>query len=65
MTDTEKKRAEEIRADLEKAIAEVDVDKFLAAYGKTLSHYYMPARDRKEYYRRMLEATRDEKNHSK
>ena len=54
MSTSEQKRAEEIKATMEQAILEGDMDKFRAAYEKTLSHWYMPAKERKAYYMRFI-----------
>lgn len=54
MSTGDQKRAEKIKAAMEQAILERDVDKFRAAYEKTLSHWYMPAKERKEYYMRFI-----------
>ena len=54
MSTGDQKRAEEIKAAMEEAILERDIDKFRAAYEKTLSHWYMPAKERKAYYTRFI-----------
>jgi hypothetical protein len=67
MTESEIRRANELRAQMEKAINEGDIDGFRAAYARTLSHYYMPAKERKAYYKRFIERAvelRDEENNT-
>lgn len=54
MNASEQARAEKIKATMEEAILEGDIDKFRSTYEKTLSHWYMPAKERKAYYMRFI-----------
>ena len=48
------RRAEKLRDELNAAIADKDRERFQELYGKLLSHNYMPAKERKEFYLRFL-----------
>lgn len=59
------KRVDEIRAELETAIAERNIDRFKTAYNVTLTKYwYLTKRERSSYYMRFLEAMHNEKNNT-
>lgn len=64
MTSAEVRRAGKIRMQMDKAIKDGDMDGFRAAYERTLSHWYMPAKERKAYYmkfiKRMVELRHEE-----
>lgn len=64
MTEGDKKRANKIRAEMEAATKDRDVERFQAAYKKTLSHDYMSSKERSKYYLNFLEAMHNEKNHT-
>ncbi len=60
------KKAEQIKAELEEAIKNVDIDRFKAAYDITLTKYwYLTKKERSDYYMRFLEAMHNEKNNTK
>ena len=56
MTEQDKRRADKLRQAMEIAIREKDTAAFMAAYGKTLSHYYMPVKEQRDFYMRMIKA---------
>ena len=62
MNDQDKRRADKLRQDMEIAIREKDTAAFMAAYGKTLSHWYMPVKEQREFYMRMIKACAKERS---
>ena len=52
------RRAEKLRDELNEAIANKDKGQFQELYGKLLSHNYMPAKERKEFYLRFIKEGR-------
>lgn len=54
MNAQDQRRSEQIKMAMDEAILEGDLEKFREAYGKTLSHWYMPAKERKAYYMRFI-----------
>ena len=59
-------KVEQVKAELEEAIKNADINRFKAAYDITLIKYwYLTKKERSGYYMRFLEAMHNEKNNTK